>query len=110
MRCLPVLIAVTTLLGATPALAQPALPPLGMTSPLGIGPGAPVAPVGVPLGATQLMTLGVSPALAGSVPQSAITGSNSACGGSAALTTGISDPTALFDAGMSSGTASGACL
>jgi hypothetical protein len=110
MKCLPVLIAVTTLLGATPALAQTALPPLGIASPLGIGPGAPVAPVGVPLGATQLMTPGVSPALAGSVPQSAITGSNSACGGSAALTTGISDPTALFDAGMNSGTASGACL
>jgi hypothetical protein len=110
MRYLPVLIAVTALLGATPALAQPALPPLGIASPLGIGPGAPVPPVGVPLGATQLMTPGVSPALAGSVPQSAITGSNSACGGSAALTTGISDPAALFDAGMSAGTASGACL
>jgi hypothetical protein len=110
MKLLPVLIAATALVGAMPALAQSVLPPLGLTSPLGIGPGAPVAPVGVPLGATQLAAPGVGAALPGIVPQSAITGSNSACGGSAALTTGISDPTALFDAGMSSGTVSGACI
>lgn len=110
MKCLPVLLAAMVLSGATPALAQSALPPLGIASPLGIGPGAPVAPVGVPLGATQLMTPGTGTVPAGIVPQSAITGSNSACGGSAALTTGISDPTALFDAGMSAGTVSGACL
>jgi hypothetical protein len=59
-------------------LAQPAPPPLGIASPLGIGPGAPVAPTGVPLGATQLMTPGVSSVPADTLPQSAITGSNSA--------------------------------
>jgi hypothetical protein len=110
MRCLPVLIAAIALCATTPVLAQTALAPLGITSPLGIGPGAPVAPVGVPLGATQLTTPGLSSPPAGIVPQSAITGSNSACGGSATLTTGVSSSTALFDGGMTAGTASGACL
>src|SRR3977135_1205371 len=39
--------------------------PLGMTSPLGIGPSSPVAPTGVPLGATELASPGVSPTTSG---------------------------------------------
>ena len=109
MKHLAILIAAVAIAGVSPARAQVTQPPLGITSPLGLGPAAAVPPVGVPLGATQLSTAGVSPVVTGSVPQSAITGSNTACGGSAALTTGISDPTALFDAGMSSGNASGTC-
>ena len=109
MKYLAILVAAAAIAGVSPAGAQVTQPPLGITSPLGIGPGIQVPPVGVPLGATQLSVTGVSPIVTGSVPQSAITGSNTACGGSAALTTGISDPTALFDAGVSSGNASGTC-
>ena len=109
MKYLAILVAAAAVAATSPASAQVTQPPLGITSPLGIGPAAQVPPVGVPLGATQLSTIGVSPVVTGSVPQSAITGSNSACGGSAALTTGISDPTALFDAGVSSGNAMGTC-
>src|SRR5712671_5598511 len=43
-------------------------PPLGMTSPRGIGPGSPVAPTGVPLGATELASPGVSPSTSGASP------------------------------------------
>jgi hypothetical protein len=51
------------LLGCSPTFAQvsPGLPPLGMTSPLGVGTGSPVPPVRVPLGATELASPGVSP-------------------------------------------------
>jgi len=40
-----------------PGLASP----LGVTSPLGLGLGSPVAPTGLPMGATELATPGVSP-------------------------------------------------
>src|SRR4051794_5833852 len=42
--------------------------PLGMTSPLGIGPGSAVAPTGIPLGATELASPGVSPTTSGASP------------------------------------------
>ena len=51
-----------------PALAQvgtvggaPTPSPLGMTSPLGIGAPQPVAPTGIPLGATEIVPQGTSP-------------------------------------------------
>jgi hypothetical protein len=47
-----------------PALAQVNPLPLGVASPLGIGPSAQVPPVGVPLGATQLVPSGLSPVVA----------------------------------------------
>src|SRR5262245_19698413 len=43
------------------------LPALGMTSPLGI-PNAPVGQTGIPLGATELRTPGVSPTTSGAAP------------------------------------------
>jgi hypothetical protein len=43
------------------------LPALGMTSPLGI-PNAPVGQTGIPLGATELATPGVSPTTSGAAP------------------------------------------
>jgi hypothetical protein len=51
------------LLGCSSAFAQvsPVLPPLGMTSPLGVGPALPVPPARVPLGAIELPSPGVSP-------------------------------------------------
>lgn len=63
------------LLGCGSALAQvggmsisPGPSPLGITSPLGIGPGSPVAPAGIPLGATELAPPGVSPMTSGTSP------------------------------------------
>src|SRR6516165_10715925 len=60
------------LLGCGSAYAQAPLstsplPPLGLTSPLGI-PNAPVGHTGVPLGATELATPGVSPTTSGASP------------------------------------------
>ena len=55
-----------SLLGGSAALAQVGsmgTSPLGATSPLATGSGAPVGPVGIPLGATEMATPGISPAL-----------------------------------------------
>jgi hypothetical protein len=106
MKHLSLLIATIALTTAPPALAQVTPSPLGITTPLGIGPGAPVAPAGIPLGATQLSSPGVSPALAGPVPQIAISGNSTVCSGPTS-TTGTPSPTPLFDA--SAGTVSGTC-
>jgi hypothetical protein len=101
------------------------LPALGMTSPLGI-PNAPVGQTGIPMGATELATPGVSPITSGAAPMigatcvgaspspaSAAIGSSmtvaptgmgsSAAGGSAAM------GSAVFDGGGMIGTAPGAC-
>lgn len=54
-----------SLLGANLALAQVGgmgNSPMGATSPLALGAGSPVAPVGIPLGATEMATPGISPA------------------------------------------------
>ena len=45
-------------------------PPLGFTSPLGLGPGSPVAPTRTPMGATELTTSAVSPLISGTSPMS----------------------------------------
>jgi hypothetical protein len=93
------------LLGCGSALAQttPGLSPLGMTSPLGVGPGAPVPPAGIPLGAIQMQSLGVSPLTSGVSPVSPTTGTNSTCGG-----IGGSIPEASFGvASSATGTSAG---
>lgn len=70
-----------------PAFAQvgpigaPTPPLLGTTSPLGIGPAAPVPATGIPLGATELTNLGVSPTTSGVSPMGPSTGGVSICSG-----------------------------
>src|ERR671937_1613160 len=64
--------AAAVLLGCGSAYAQARmnvspLPALGRTSPLGI-PNAPVGQTGIPLGATELATPGVSPTTSGASP------------------------------------------
>jgi hypothetical protein len=132
------IIAVTWLsLCGSPAFAQVgtitgAPAPLGVTSPLGIGPGAPVGATGVPLGATELSTPGVSPAAAGTSalgsmtaastcsgigasaqPSSSSPGNSNAdtsmAGASTVMTGATIAPTPLFDSIGVSGTASGTC-
>jgi hypothetical protein len=112
--------------------------PLGTTSPLGIGAGAPVDGTGLPLGATELATPGVSPMTSGSSASSAMTMTTpSACSstmgamqtaasgmgnstsgtagslpGESSATgaiSGTSAPTPLFDGAGIAGTASGTC-
>jgi hypothetical protein len=124
------------LLGCGSAYAQARmnvspLPALGMTSPLGI-PNAPVGQTGIPMGATELATPGVSPITAGAAPMigaacagaspgpaamgspttgapagtgSPVTGASAGMGSSMPGLSG----TALFDGGGMSATAPGAC-
>src|SRR5262249_37378742 len=66
---LPIVAAAILLSGFTSAAAQVGMPSLGQTSPLGMGvnspvaqrPNAPVGQTGIPMGATELTTPGVSP-------------------------------------------------
>src|ERR1700730_15388500 len=134
MRRLLATTTVSVLLGSSTALAQVTVGtgapvPLGVTSPLGIGPGASVGTTGIPLGATEMATPGVSPTAAGtSALGSMTTGTCSSIGASAQPTTsssgysipgtsmagtssatgGTSAPTALFDGTGTSGNTSGA--
>jgi hypothetical protein len=124
------------LLGCGSAVAQvggmstsPGSSPLGMTTPLGMGPGSPVPPAGTPLGATELASPGLSPTMSGtgviaqcagiggSMPQtsfgigSSTAGTTSGMGSSmtGTSTAGTSGSTSLFDGGGITGTTSGAC-
>src|SRR6516162_6243632 len=122
------------LLGCGSAYAQAPmstspLPPLGMTSPLGI-PNAPVGQTEIPLGATELATPGVSPTTSGASPMlgatcvssapplaamgSSMTGTppnmgspvTGASGGSVPGTSGTASP---FDGGGMAGSMAGGC-
>jgi hypothetical protein len=60
------------LFGCIPAFAQVGgmgspTPGIGATSPLGMAPGSPVPPAGIPMGATELASPGLSPAPAGTI-------------------------------------------
>jgi hypothetical protein len=123
------------LLGCGSAYAQAPLstsplPPLGVTSPFGI-PNAPVGHTGVPLGATELATPGVSPTTSGASPMlgatcvsstppaamggsttgaspnmgSPVTGASAGTGGSVTGTSGA----APFDGGGMAGSTSAGC-
>ena len=124
-------------LASTSASAQiggigPSGSPLGMTSPLGIGPAPAVPRTGIPMGATELSTPGVSPMTSGTSPLGAAPGNITTCssiggslpqvssgmGGSipgtssssAMSTTGTPGSSALFDGGGTMGNASGTCM
>jgi hypothetical protein len=115
--------AMAALLVYGPACAQistSAPSPLGITSPLGIGPAAPVPPTGIPLGMTGLGSAGVSPTTSGTSPVNpptssstpTCTGINSPAGNlSGGTSTGMSSTTSgtLFDGAGIPGTASGTC-
>jgi hypothetical protein len=107
------------LLCAGPAFAQvedpldplTAVPSLGITSPLGIGSNGSVGTTGIPLGSTEVTSLGVSPAPTGGVtgtiamPTSgAITSSGTTCSTVGTSSSGMYGSTATYDGG---GTASG---
>lgn len=96
------------LLGCGSAIAQvggmsisPGTSPLGMTSPLGLGPGSPVAPTGIPLGAIELASPGVSPTTAGISPLGQVTGSATLCSGQTSSGPGSAIASALPGTGGS---------
>src|SRR5262245_7536193 len=123
MRRLLMVVTTAALLGCGSASAQigglatsPGSSPLGITSPLGIGPAAPVAPTGIPLGATELASPGVSPMTSGASPVVPAIGGATACSDAGALggSIGIANPgtsgsSTIFDGGGLGGTASGTC-
>jgi hypothetical protein len=103
--------------------------PLGMTSPLGIGPAPAVAGTGIPLGATELNSPGVSPMTSGVSPLGSAPLSTTTCAGVNSLvgnlsgassmtgssvgtgmsTSGTAASSTTFDGGGNVGTASGTC-
>jgi hypothetical protein len=134
------MIAMTAVLsGCGAAFAQvggmgitPGPSPLGMTSPLGMGPGSVVPPTGLRLGTTEVPTLGVSPmtsgtsplpptmislttcgGIGGSIPQASFGAASSSVGTTSGMGTssaGTSSSTLLFDGASTAGTASGTAL
>lgn len=92
-----------SLLGGISASAQVGgvgTSPLGAASPLIMGSGVPVAPTGIPLGATEMTTPGIGPA------PSAATGTLN-CSNAGGPTSQAAAP--LFDGGGTAGAASSAC-
>jgi hypothetical protein len=92
-----------SLLGGNSASAQvggAGTSPLGAASPLVMGAGAPVGPVGIPLGATEMATPGTSPA-----PSSTMGAMG--CSSAAGPTSQAAAP--LFDGGGMAGAASSGC-
>jgi hypothetical protein len=85
--------------GFGPAFAQigtlPATPSLGATSPLGIGVSTSISGAGIPLGATEIASPGVSPA-----PTTGGITSSSSSGGTTCSTLGTS-PTGMFGSSSS---------
>jgi hypothetical protein len=122
MRHALIIAMLSALFAYNPAFAQVGgigspVPSIGATSPLGIGPGSLVAPTGIPLGATELSTPGVSPMLGtstiggvtqcsgigGSLPQSSF-GSPSTLSGTGSSTAGTTSGLGSSMAGTSVGT------
>jgi hypothetical protein len=115
MARLAMVITAAVLLGCGSAYAQvggisisPG-PALGITSPLGLGPGSPVGPSGIPMGATELASPGVSPTISGTFPAIGGITTCSDAGGSlpqASSGMGTSMPGNSSDSGMSTGSTS----
>ena len=91
----------TVLLGCGATFSQvgtgaPVPSPLGITSPLGMAPGSPVPPAGIPMGATELASPGVSPAAAATI---GMTGNSTTCLAMRSPSSGISGSNTIYDGG-----------
>ena len=96
MRRLATLVLVLSTAGLPAAFAQSAVgtgmaAPIGITSPLGIGAGAPVAPTGIPLGATELATPGVSPSVSSGLLLGSTMSATTCSGALGSVQTAIAD-------------------
>ena len=91
----------TVLLGCGATFSQvgtgaPVPSPLGITSPLGMAPGSPVPPAGIPMGATELASPGLSPAPAATI---GMTGNSTTCPVMGSPSSGISGSSTIYDGG-----------
>jgi hypothetical protein len=87
--------AAATVLGCSSALAQVGgtsipSPGIAATSPLGMSPTQPVAPTGIPLGASEIVSPGISPMLSGTLGMSGYGITCSATGGASPETSSAS--------------------
>src|SRR5215469_14611895 len=82
-------------------------PSIGATSPLGLGMGSTVSSTGIPLGATELASPGISPAPTGSVTGTiSMPSSGTICSTAGTSPSGMYGSTATYDGGgMAVGTA-----
>jgi hypothetical protein len=101
MRRHAIAMILVTLLGETPALAQVGAmgaptPGIGVTSPLGMTPNSTTSPAGIPLGATELASPGISPAVPGTLGMS---GGATGCGTLAGSSPGMSSAGSTYDGG-----------
>jgi hypothetical protein len=78
------------------ATGAPVPSPLGITSPLGMAPGSPVPPAGIPMGATELASPGLSPAAAATI---GMTGNSTTCSAMGSPSSGISGSSTIYDGG-----------
>jgi len=106
--CNPVFAQTGTIGGPTPGISA--------TTPLGIAPGSPISPPGIPLGSTELASPGLSPLPTGptglTTGTTGTTGSSATCSAlgmpsSGVSSSGISGSSTLFDGG---GMAAGSSL
>src|SRR6266851_1724471 len=89
------------LFGCSPVFAQVGgigspTPGIGTTSPLGVTPGSSVSPAGIPLGATELASPGLSPALTGTI---GMAGNGTTCSVMGSASAGASGSSTNFDGG-----------
>jgi len=87
--------------GCSPAVAQMGgmgapTPVIGATSPLGMAPGSPVPPIGIPFGSTELASPGLSPLPSG-MPGTPAAGS--ACPAIGSVSSGVSGTSTIYDGG-----------
>jgi len=73
-------------------------PTIGMTSPLSMGAGSPVSPAGIPLGSTEIVSPGISPAPADATGTIA-TSSGATCSTLGSAPSSMFGSTASFDGG-----------
>jgi hypothetical protein len=102
---LPALFVCNVAMAQVSGMASPT-PTIGATSPLGIGAGSSVSQTGIPLGATELASPGISPSPTGVTGTIAMPGSGTTCSTLGTSPSSMFGSTASFDGGgMGVGTA-----
>ena len=95
---LPALVICNAAMAQVSGMATPT-PTMGATSPLGLGTGSTVSPTGIPLGATEIASPGISPAPTGVTGTIAMPSSSTTCSTLGTSPSGMFGSTASFDGG-----------
>ncbi len=103
---LPALFVCNGAMAQVSGMAAPT-PTMGATSPLGLGMGSSVSPTGIPMGATEIASPGVSPMPTSVTGTIAMPGSGTTCSTAGTSPSGMYGSTATYDGG---GTAAGAAM